>query len=373
MMEMYKRYEKIEKPLVELAKQIKKKKANDENIKKGIQLILGEEANAVASYLEDVLGFDSEYALPAMQIDKRNLGHKPNMQEVENKISDMDECTALINMIMTFLPPGALIVASQAEHYAIMGEILEAYRARDFMAVKELICANWKTEESIIKAHTSESTAPSEETEEEEEKEDSIGYDITDFTEESKEADISKFTKLAGKRDKDAIEDGWCYTAAGVFTGVLRPDMTIEEIEELKENLNTAIEAVKAYLNCMDFVGLNEIMLKSEFDKNIRRVEYLAKERSRDKAIEELKEYWHEHTEQANLYGSPNNTTILTHIFDNILILPKTVTVMKEDFDSLVDMTMSILNEVGITGIDTDTIDAVLMTRSVNLEGDIDG
>lgn len=371
-MTMYKRYEKIEKPIIELAKQIKKKKANDENIKKGIQLILGEEANAVASYLEDVLGFDSEYALPAMRVDKRNLGHKPepDMREVENRISDMDECTDLINMITSFLPPGALIVASQAEHYSIMGEILEAYRAKNFMAVKELICANWKTKT----VENPETSAP-EETEEteEEEKEDSIGYDITDFTEETKEADISKFTKLAGNRDKDAIEDGWCYTAAGVFTGVLRPDMTIEEIEELKENLNTAIEAVKAYLNCMDFVGLNEIMLKSEFDKNIRRVEYLAKERSRNKAIEELKEYWHEHTEQADLYGSPNNTTILTHIFDNILILPKTVEVMKEDFDSLVDMTMSILNEVGITGIDTDTIDAVLMTRSVNLEGDIDG
>lgn len=375
-MTMYKRYEKIEKPLIELAKQIKKSKAKDDNIKKGIQLILGEEANAVASYLEDVLGFDSEYALPAMHVDKRNLGHKPepDMQEVENRISDMDECTDLINMITSFLPPGALIVASQAEHYSIMGEILEAYRAKNFMAVKELICANWKTATPPENPETPTPTTPvaSEETAEEEEMEDDAGYDITDFTEETRELDISKFTKLAGKRDKDAIEDGWCYTAAGVFTGVLRPDMTIEEIEELKENRNTAIEAVKAYLNCMDFAGFSELMFKSEFDKNIRRVEYLAKERNRNKAIAELKEYWRNHTEESDLHGSPNNTTILNHIFDNIIILPKTVSVEKEDFDSLVDMTMSILNEVGITGIDAKIIDEVLTAR-INPEGDING
>lgn len=369
-MKIYKRYEKIEKPLIELAKQIKKSKANDENIKKGIQLILGEEANAVASYLEDVLGFDSEYALPAMRVDKRNLGHKsePDMREVENRISDMDECTDLINMITSFLPPGALIVASQAEHYSIMGEILEAYRAKNFMAVKELICANWKT----ASPENPETPAPKE-PEKEEEKGDSVGYDITYFTEERKELDIETFTKLAGKHDRGIIEDSWCYCAAGVFTGVLRPDMTLEEVEELKANYNTAIEAVKAYLNCMDFAELDEMMLKSEFDKNIRRVEYLAKERNKDKAIEELKEYWRNHTIESDIYGSPNNTIILDHIFDNILVLPKTVTVMKEDFDNLVDMTMSILNEVGITGIDTDTIDAVLMTRTVNLEGDING
>ena len=365
-MTMYKRYEKIEKPLVELAKQIKKKKANEENIKKGIQLILGEEANAVASYLEDVLGFDSEYALPAMRIDKRNLGHasEPNMQEVENRISDMDECTDLINMITSFLPPGALIVASQAEHYSIMGEILEAYRAKNFMAVKELICANWKTS-------APENPTTPEETEEE--KDDCAGYDITDFTEETKEADISKFTKLAGNRDKDAIEDGWCYTAAGVFTGVLRPDMTIEEIGELKENLNTAIEAVKAYLNCMDFVGLNELMLKSEFDKNIRRVEYLAKERSRNKAIEELKEYWHDHTVNRDKYGNPVKSVMLKHIFDSILILPDTHEEMSnDDFYEFVDMALSILKELGIECIEKhEVVDAI--SERFNPDGDIDG
>lgn len=366
-MTMYKRYEKIEKPLVELAKQIKKKKANEENIKKSIQLILGEEANAVASYLEDVLGFDSEYALPAMRIDKRNLGHKPDMQEVEHRISDMDECTALIEMIMTFLPRGGLIVANQAEHYAIMGEILEAYRARDFMTIKELICANWKTPTENPETPT----APEEikEEEKEEEKDDCIGYDITNFTEETKEQDISKFTKLAGKHDKDTNENGWCYTAAGVFTGVLRPNMTADELDELKENSTTAIEAIKAYLNCMDFVEFNELMLKSEFDKNIRRVEYLITERRHKEALESLKSY----IPRATKLGTFDVEDMLNYIFSNILDVPEECTIdyADEHFADIITMTMSILNEININSINVDQkiVDETL-TKRVNQEAD---
>lgn len=365
-MTMYKRYEKIEKPLVELAKQIKKSKANDENIKKGIQLILGEEANAVASYLEDVLGFDSEYALPAMRIDKRNLGHasEPNMQEVENRISDMDECTDLINMITSFLPPGALIVASQAEHYSIMGEILEAYRAKNFMAVKELICANWKTSETTAPENSTD-TAP----EEDEEKEDDIGYDITDFTEETKEDDIKKFTKLAVKHDREAIEDGWCYTAAGVFTGVLKADMTKEDFDNMLENKTIAIEAIKAYLNCMDFVELDERMLKSEFDKNIRRVEYLITERRHEEALESLKNY----IPRATKMGTFDVEDMLNYIFSNILDVPEECTIdyADEHFADIITMTMSILNEVNINSINVDKkiVDETL-TKRVNQEAD---
>lgn len=369
-MEMYKRYEKIEKPLVELAKQIKKKTANEENIKKGIQLILGEEANAVASYLEDVLGFDTEFALPAMRVDKRNLGHKPepdmpNMQEVENRISDMDECTELINMITSFLPPGALIVASQAEHYSIMGEILEAYRAKNFMAVKELICANWKTaapEKPDIPA------AP-EETKEEEELGDSTGYDITDFTEETREADVKKFTKLAVKHNKTVTEDGWCYTAAGVFTGVLKADMTEEEFDNMLENKTIAIEAIKAYLNCMDFVEFDEMMFKSEFDKNIRRVEYLITERRHAEAMESLKKY----IPRATKMGTFDVEDMLNYIFSNILDVPEECTIdyADEHFADVITMTMSILNEVDINSINVDQkiVDETL-TKRVNQEAD---
>ena len=365
-MTMYKRYEKIEKPLVELAKQIKKSKANDENIKKGIQLILGEEANAVASYLEDVLGFDSEYALPAMRVDKRNLGHKsePDMREVENRISDMDECTDLINMITSFLPPGALIVASQAEHYSIMGEILEAYRAKNFMAVKELICANWKT---AAPENTETPTVP-EETKEEE-LEDSAGYDITDFTEETREADIKKFTKLATKHDRDVIETGWCYTAAGVFTGVLKADMTQEEFGELLLNEATAIEAIKAYLTCMDFVDFNELMFKSEFDKNIRRVNYLITERRHEEAMESLKSY----IPRATKMGTFDVEDMLNYIFSNILDVPEECTIdyADEHFADVITMTMSILNELNINSINIDkkTVDETL-TKRVNQEAD---
>ena len=365
-MTMYKRYEKIEKPLVELAKQIKKSKANDENIKKGIQLILGEEANAVASYLEDVLGFDSEYALPAMRVDKRNLGHasEPNMQEVENRISDMDECTDLINMITSFLPPGALIVASQAEHYSIMGEILEAYRAKNFMAVKELICANWKTAETTAPENSTDTAS-----EEDEEKEDDIGYDITDFTEETREADIEKFTKLAVKHDREAIEDGWCYTAAGVFTGVLKADMTKEDFDNMLENKTIAIEAIKAYLNCMDFVELDERMLKSEFDKNIRRVEYLITERRHEEALESLKNY----IPRATKMGTFDVEDMLNYIFSNILDVPEECTIdyADEHFADIITMTMSILNEVNINSINVDKkiVDETL-TKRVNQEAD---
>ena len=372
-MTMYKRYEKIEKPLVELAKQIKKKTANEENIKKGIQLILGEEANAVASYLEDVLGFDSEYALPAMRIDKRNLGHKPepdmpNMQEVENRISDMDECTELINMITSFLPPGALIVASQAEHYSIMGEILEAYRAKNFMAVKELICANWKT---AAPENPETPTAPEETKEEEKEEElgDSTGYDITDFTEETREEDIKKFTKLAVKHDRDVIEDGWCYTAAGVFTGVLKADMTREEFGELLVNKTTAIEAIKAYLTCMDFAEFDEMMFKSEFDKNIRRVEYLITEREHEEALESLKSY----IPRATKMGTFDVEDMLNYIFSNILDVPEECTIdyADEHFADIITMTMSILNEININSINVDQkiVDETL-TKRVNQEAD---
>ena len=368
-MEMYKRYEKIEKPLVELAKQIKKKTANEKNIKKGIQLILGEEANAVASYLEDVLGFDTEFALPAMRVDKRNLGHKPepdmpNMQEVENRISDMDECTELINMITSFLPPGALIVASQAEHYSIMGEILEAYRARDFMTVKELICANWKT---ATPENPETPTAP-EETKEEE-KDDCAGYDITDFTEETKEEDIKKFTKLAVRHDRNADQDGWCYTAAGVFTGVLKADMTREELGELMVNKTTAIEAIKAYLTCMDFAEFDELMFKSEFDKNIRRVEYLITERRHEEALESLKSY----IPRATKMGTFDVEDMLNYIFSNILDVPEECTIdyADEHFSDIITMTMSILNEININSINVDQkiVDETL-TKRVNQEAD---
>ena len=366
-MEMYKRYEKIEKPLVELAKQIKKKKANEENIKKGIQLILGEEANAVASYLEDVLGFDSEYALPAMRIDKRNLGHKsePDMQEVENRISDMDECTELINMITSFLPPGALIVASQAEHYAVMGEILEAYRAKNFMAVKELICTNWKT--ATATPVNPETPAP-EETKEEELRDDA-GYDITDFTEETREADVKKFTKLAVKHDRSATQDGWCYTAAGVFTGVLKADMTQEDFGNMLENKTIAIEAIKAYLTCMDFVDFDELLFKSEFDKNIRRVEYLITERRHEEALENLKKY----VSRSTKIGTFDVDDMLNYIFSNILDVPEECTIDYADdhFADVITMTMSILSELNINSINVDkkTVDETL-TKRVNQEAE---
>ena len=366
-MEMYKRYEKIEKPLIELAKQIKKKKANEENIKKGIQLILGEEANAVASYLEDVLGFDSEYALPAMRVDKRNLEHKsePDMQEVENRISDMDECTELINMITSFLPPGALIVASQAEHYSIMGEILEAYRAKNFMAVKELICANWKT----AAPENPETSTPAPEETKEEEKYDCTGYDITDFTEETKEEDIKKFTKLAVRHDRGADQDGWCYTAAGVFTGVLKADMTREELGELMVNKATAIEAIKAYLTCMDFAEFDELTFKSEFDKNIRRVEYLITEREHEEALESLKSY----IPRATKMGTFDVEDMLNYIFSNILDVPEECTIDYADdhFADIITMTMSILNELNINSINVDKkiVDETL-TKRVNQEAD---
>jgi len=366
-MTMYKRYEKIEKPLVELAKQIKKSKANDENIKKGIQLILGEEANAVASYLEDVLGFDSEYALPAMRIDKRNLGNasEPNMQEVENRISDMDECTDLINMITSFLPPGALIVASQAEHYSIMGEILEAYRAKNFMAVKELICANWKTSAP----ENPETPTPASEEIKEEEKDDCAGYDITDFTEETKEEDIKKFTRLAVRHDRSADQDGWCYTAAGVFTGVLKADMTREELGELMVNKITAIEAIKAYLNCMDFAEFDELTFKSEFNQNIRRVEYLITERRHEEALESLKNY----IPRATKMGTFDVEDMLNYIFSNILDVPEECTIdyADEHFADIITMTMSILNEIDVNSINVDKkiVDETL-TKRVNQEAD---
>ena len=145
--------------------------------------------------------------------------------------------------------------------------------------------------------------------------------------------------------------------------------MTKEEFDNMLENKTIAIEAIKAYLNCMDFAEFDELMFKSEFDKNIRRVEYLITERRHEEALESLKSYV-SRTTKTNTFDIDD---ILNYIFSNILDVPKECTIdyADEHFADIITMTMSILNELNINSINVDekTVDETL-TKRVNQEAD---
>lgn len=303
-MKIYNKWEKIEKPIIELSKQVKKSKAHDENIMRGIKLILGEEAHSIVSYLEDALLVDTEYLLPKREKEpaSKPIGI-PDLSEVENTISERDECIKLIEMIMSMLPPG---IFAPDDHYRVMGEIFDYYKMKDFNAIKEIIIANWHVNDVEEEPVNDEAKEEPEKTIEVDTTADisDQGYaqiikkadiDLTEFYPQSYPENVNKFISFGAGTTKEIskTEECWIYTFAMVITGVLTPlTMTMDNIKKLSNEIPTAVAIITSFLkaSCLPF-EIDVVLVKLLLKDNIDKMAHIINVKARANKLSQLRKY----------------------------------------------------------------------------------